>query len=228
MRRSPHNNNEPLKQKIAVSGTDTGRETLPLCSEGPIWLDPCFEKILPGMLAGRRKNTLSPEGLITAAVLVPLFNKDDRPHVLLTKRSEFVEHHRGEISFPGGKVDPTDADFVSCALRETSEEVGVDPKDVRIVGELDDFYTVATRFLVVPFVGYIPHPYEFTPSEREIAGMLQVPLEIFFDPSVRNEDVWILQGRPVEVISYRWNEHTIWGATARILKHFTEIVENWD
>jgi len=164
--------------------------------------------------------------LVVAAVLVPLFLKDGDPHVLLTKRSELVEHHRGEISFPGGKLDPGDADLLSCALRETSEEVGIDPSDVRVVGELDDFYTVATHFLVVPFVGMIPYPYPFQPSEREIAGLLSVPLEVFFDPSRRSEEIWNLQGEPVTVVFYKWKEHVIWGATARIMKHFVEVMSS--
>ena len=73
----------------------------------------------------------------------------------------------------------------------------------------------------------IPYPYEFRPSAREIAGLLDVPLEVFFDPDRRTEETWIVKGEPIEVISYRWQGHNIWGATARILKHFTELVEEW-
>jgi len=185
---------------------------------------PCFEDHLRTVLQTREKVVLPRDGMITAAVLVPLYYKEGQPHILLTKRSDQVEHHRGEISFPGGKLDPDDADLQSCALRETREEVGVRSEDVRIVGELDDFYTVATNFLVVPFVGMIPYPYEFRPSDREIDGLIKVPLEIFFDPSRRTEVTWMVHGHPVEIISYLWEGHNIWGATARILKHFTEVV----
>jgi len=188
------------------------------------WNLPCFEEEVARVLQSRRKRALSADGLITAAVLVPLFFKDGAPHVLLTKRSEYVEHHRGEISFPGGKLDPTDPDIRSCALRETSEEVGVDPGDVRVIGELDDFYTVATRFLVVPFVGIIPYPYDFRTSAREIAGIIAVPLDVFFDPRRCSEETWIFEGQPIDIVSYRWEGHNIWGATARILKHFTELM----
>jgi 8-oxo-dGTP pyrophosphatase MutT (NUDIX family) len=180
------------------------------------------------MLAEREKRTLPPDGMIVAAVLIPLFMNNGHPHVLLTERSHLVEHHRGEISFPGGKFDPTDVDLQSCALRETAEEVGVDPADVRVVGELDDFYTVATNYLVVPFVGVIPYPYAFRPSAREIAGLLKVPLEVFFDPSRRTEEIWAVQGQQIEIVSYRWKGHNIWGATARIMKHFTELVSQWE
>jgi 8-oxo-dGTP pyrophosphatase MutT (NUDIX family) len=189
-----------------------------------LWDVPCFEQVIKGVLRSRTKSVLPVDGLTVAAVLVPLFIKEGRPHVLLTKRSEFVEHHKGEISFPGGKLDPSDRNLLHCALRETSEEVGVSPEDVQVIGELDDFYTVATQFLVVPFVGIIPYPYEFRTSEREIADVLGVPLEIFFDPDRMTEVTWTLEGRPINVISYRWQGHNIWGATARIMQHFTEIL----
>lgn len=188
------------------------------------WNLDCLEDELTRILPSRSKVILSGEGLVTAAVLVPLFAKEGETHVLLTKRSDLVEHHKGEISFPGGKLDPTDRDLCACALRETEEEVGIEPNDVRIVGELDDFYTVATNFLVVPFVGVIPYPYTFRLSCREISSLLAVPLKIFFDPERRTEEIWTIRGQSVEVVSYRWKGHNIWGATARILKHFTEVL----
>lgn len=188
------------------------------------WNLECLERELARKLGSRSKNVLPVDGLIAAAVLVPLFAKDGEPHVLLTKRSELVEHHKGEISFPGGKLDPEDPDLRFCALRETEEEVGIDPRDVRIVGELDDFYTVATNYHVVPFVGVIPYPYEFRPSSREIAGLLGVPLKIFFEPKRRTEKNCFIGGRNVEILSYSWRGHNIWGATARIFKHITDVI----
>ena len=185
---------------------------------------PCFEKELTDILKQRPKKVLPRDGKVVAAVLVPLFGKNGNIHVLLTKRSDAVEHHRGEISFPGGKLDATDPDLLHCALRETSEEVGIDPSDVRIVGELDDFYTVATHFLVVPFVGMIPYPYALSTSSREIDEVIGVPLDVFFDRERRTEDTWMVDGAPFQVIFYKWREYTIWGATARILSHFTDLL----
>ncbi|MFH1115869.1 MAG: CoA pyrophosphatase [Pseudomonadota bacterium] len=187
---------------------------------------PCLEEELSGLLKKRRKTILPPDGMTEAAVLIPLYSKNGRIHVLLTKRSDHVEHHRGEISFPGGKLDPGDPDLLSCALREADEEVGIAARDVRVIGELDDFYTVATNYLVVPFVGTIPYPYAFSPCSREIADLIGVPLDVFFDPDRRTEEVWTIKNQSVEIISYRWKGHNIWGATARILSHFVEILEN--
>jgi 8-oxo-dGTP pyrophosphatase MutT (NUDIX family) len=189
-----------------------------------IWNLPDFERRLAEILNGRTKRVLSREGVVVAAVLIPLFRRNGSIHVLLTKRSNQVEHHKGEISFPGGKMDEDDPDLLHCALRETSEEVGMDPRDVGIVGELDDFYTVATSFLVAPFVGMIPYPYEFRVSQREIDEILPVPLEIFFDAQRRTESVWMLDEKPIRVISYAWEGYDIWGATARILEHFVDLL----
>jgi len=188
-------------------------------------LKPCFGDEIAEILGGRVKQRLPVDGMVTAAVLVPLFADNGRCYVLLTKRSEEVEHHKGEISFPGGKFDESDKDYLSCALRETSEEVGINPSHVRTLGELDDFYTVATGYLVVPFVGIIPYPYNFKPSSREIADLLKVPLEVFFDSSIRSEYILDYEGQAIEVVSYLWEGHNIWGATARIMKHFTEVID---
>lgn len=190
------------------------------------WMLPCFEEGLTKALGKREKRTLSREGKVVAAVLIPLFGKDGDLYVLLTKRSHAVEHHKGEISFPGGRLDESDPDLLHCALRETSEEVGIEPADVRIVGELDDFYTVATEFLVVPFVGFIPYPYNFKTDSTEIDKIIGVPLEVFFDPNRRSEETWVFEDKPIKIISYQWRGHNIWGATARILDHFTRVLRD--
>jgi len=192
----------------------------------PLWRSPCFESELGRILATREKTILPRGDKVVAAVLIPLFRKQGDLHVLLTKRSDAVEHHKGEVSFPGGKLDDDDVDLLHCALRETHEEVGVLPSDVRVVGEMDDFFTVATNYLVVPFVGMIPYPYELKPSAREIDEVLGVPLEVFFDPARRRSEIWTVKGKPVEIIFYKWRGYNIWGATARILRRFTQIVEN--
>jgi 8-oxo-dGTP pyrophosphatase MutT (NUDIX family) len=184
-----------------------------------------LEEEIRKVLNSRNKLVLSREGVVTAAVLLALFRNESGFQVVLTKRSNHVEHHKGEISFPGGKLDDTDPDLLFCALRETHEEIGVLPGDVRILGELDDAYTFATSFLVVPFVGVIPYPYRFSPNKREIDEVLIVPLKVFFDPVCRKVEQWNFQGHSVPMVFYEWNGHTIWGATARILDHFAGLFQ---
>jgi 8-oxo-dGTP pyrophosphatase MutT (NUDIX family) len=161
-----------------------------------------------------------------AAVLLPLYERDGALHVLFTRRSELVEHHKGQISFPGGAHDVTDRDLQHTATRETWEEIGVAEDHIQLVGQLDEMITVS-NFLVRPFVGRItvPGPYPFTHSEIEVAEILEVPLDHLRDPANVVAELRHYQGRDVMMYSYAWREHLIWGATARILRQFLDLIE---
>ncbi len=164
----------------------------------------------------------SPDAM-SSAVLVPIYPHDGRYHVLLTKRSEQVEYHKGEISFPGGAEDPGDADLRFTALRETHEEIGVHPGHVEIIGQLDDFMT-RTNFRIRPYVGLITRtPYEFEYDRIEVAEVLKVPVAHLHDrrntreePRLYGDGLWR---------TYVWGEHVIFGATAFILQHFLDLAE---
>jgi 8-oxo-dGTP pyrophosphatase MutT (NUDIX family) len=160
-----------------------------------------------------------------AAVLLPLYESGGEAHVLFTVRSELVEHHKGQISFPGGAFDPEDRDLAHTAMRETFEEIGVAMDHVEIIGQLDEMITVS-NFLVRPFVGRItqPGPYPFAHSEIEVAEILEVPLTHLRDEINVVVEPRMYQGREIQAHSYRFGEHLIWGATARILKQFLDLL----
>jgi 8-oxo-dGTP pyrophosphatase MutT (NUDIX family) len=165
-----------------------------------------------------------------AAVLLPLYDAGNapgsgEPHVLFTVRSELVEHHKGQISFPGGAHDPEDRDLAHTALRETFEEIGVAIDHVEIIGQLDEMITVS-NFLVRPFVGRITRagPYPFAHSEVEVAEILEVPLGHLRDEVNVVVEPRMYQGREIMAYSYRFGDHLIWGATARILKQFLDLL----
>ena len=165
------------------------------------------------------------ESLARAAVLLPLYETAGDIHVLFTVRSDLVEHHKGQISFPGGAHDATDPDLQHTALRETFEEIGVSMDHVDVLGQLDEMITIS-NFLVRPFVGRItqPGPYPFAHSEIEVAEILEVPLRHLQDrANVRTEEREY-QGRQVTMYSYRFGDHVIWGATARILTQFLDLL----
>ena len=164
-------------------------------------------------------------GLARAAVLLPLYDNGGDVHVLFTVRSELVEHHKGQISFPGGGYDASDGDLRVTALRETWEEIGVARDHVEIFGELDEMVTVSD-FLVRPFVGLItqPGPYPFAHSEVEVAEILEVPLRHLRDVANVVAEERVYQGRAMMTYSYRFGRHLIWGATARILHQFLELI----
>jgi 8-oxo-dGTP pyrophosphatase MutT (NUDIX family) len=161
--------------------------------------------------------------LICAAVLIPLLCKNGDWHVLVTQRTETVEHHRGQISFPGGACEPQDADLEATALRETFEEIGIPPDQIEILGALDDFPTISS-FVVTPFVGVIPHPFAYRLSKQEVDVVVEVPLAFLRDPSHLRTEQREIDGRVFDVLSWDYGPYTIWGATARILKGLIDLV----
>ena len=175
--------------------------------------------------AGRRvRQTLADPSLTPAAVLLLIYPKEGDYCVLLNKRSELVEHHKSEISLPGGAQEPEDIDLLDTALRETEEEMGIRRADVTILGELDEVAT-RSRFRVRVFIATIPYPYRFQPSAFEIDEVLEVPLTSLRDPSnLRVETRWE-HGGPVTSYAYAHNGHLVFGATARILQQFLGLLE---
>ncbi|HEY7368529.1 MAG TPA: CoA pyrophosphatase [Thermoanaerobaculia bacterium] len=168
-----------------------------------------------------RAAAVVPESRRRAGVLAPLFVRDRKLWVLLTQRTDTVEHHPGQISFPGGVEEPEDGTLWATALRESEEELGIRGADVRPIGRLSPMVT-STNFYVEPFVGAIPQPYVYRPHSHEIAEVLEVPLIELLAPGVREDRPW--PGRDVPVVFYRWRGKEIWGATGRMLAELLEAV----
>ena len=181
-------------------------------------------EIISRALAHRVKQTVGDQSLTPAAVLLLLYPKNGEYCILLNKRSEQVEHHKGEISLPGGARDPEDQDSLETALREAEEEMGIQRGDVTILGELDEV-TTRSLFKVQVYVGTIPYPYPFRPSDLEVAEVLEVPISALSDPSnVRVETRWE-DGQPLTANSYAYNGHLVYGATAKILQGFLGLLD---
>ncbi len=178
------------------------------------------------ILSQRERQTIafSDARLTAAAVIVPLYEKGGEYHILFTKRTEKVESHKGQISFPGGARQPEDPSLEDTALRETFEEVGVHPQDVEILGELDKMGTISSNFLITPFVAIIPYPYEFAVNRDEIEELVEVPLSALLDKGNYREEFQVYEGRPYQASFYHYKDKVIWGATARILKQFLDLV----
>ena len=159
-----------------------------------------------------------------AAVLLPLYVIEAGPHLVLTKRTELVPTHKGQISFPGGGFEEADGDLLATALRESQEEIGLRPEDVEIVGTLDDTVTVSSRHVVRPFVGFVPHPYPYRLDPFEIERLIHLPISALLRGAPFREETWEREGRSVIVFLYEHEGDTIWGLTARVLKQFIEVV----
>jgi len=183
-----------------------------------------FEGVVRRRLAARKRREAPDPRWRQAAVLVPIYDTEEGPYVLFTKRTDAVEHHKGQISFPGGAADADDPDALSTALRETHEELGIAPHDVKVLGALDDVPTVVSGFVITPFVGIIPHPYPLRVNPVEIAEVLFVPLGVFRDTTKMRVEERDREGERVNVYFYYHGPHEIWGATARIMKGFIDAV----
>jgi 8-oxo-dGTP pyrophosphatase MutT (NUDIX family) len=179
---------------------------------------------LDAALSQHPRVALDRSDLIAAAVLLPITDRGG-PHVLFTKKSDAVPHHKGQFSFPGGLCEERDASRVETALREAWEEVRIPAEAVEVLGLLDDTATRATPFVITPVVGIIRGEVQFKPDGREIERVIEVPLELLRDPSIFRTEIWERGGEPHPVHFYQVSvEDVVWGATARILKQFLELV----
>lgn len=176
---------------------------------------------LASHLQGFPRQTIALGELRPAAVLVPLFQRAGRDHLLFTVRTGHLTHHAGEISFPGGGHDAHDADLIVTALRETEEELGIERQGVEVLGRLDDFYSIH-GYHVVPYVGIIPDPDQLCIDPFEIASTFDAPLAYFREPGVHHVEDWSHHGRVHAVDFYRYENHVIWGLTAAILRQLLE------
>jgi len=150
-----------------------------------------------------------------AAVLIAVTNAA-RPEIILTKRSEDLSSHKGEVALPGGRIDPTDQDIIQTALRESHEEVGLQPQDVEVLGQLDP---MVTRFgmKVTPVVGLVPEHIILTANPIELDAVFKVPLEFLLRDQRLRTDIGTIGGHKVQVPCWRYEQYEIWGVTAVIL-----------
>ncbi len=158
-----------------------------------------------------------PDGLIPAAVLVGIVT-GPAPGILLTKRTAHLRAHSGQVSFPGGRIDPSDASPEHAALREAREEVGLDPDRVEILGRMPDVVT-GTGYRITPILALLTPGFAVDPSPHEVEAIFQLPLAVLLDPDAPTRRSQVFAGKPREFWVWPHPEHDIWGATAAILVH---------
>jgi 8-oxo-dGTP pyrophosphatase MutT (NUDIX family) len=187
---------------------------------------------LRGALATRRPesfrfDSLPPEHLpygelMRAAVLVPLFEHGGHPYVLLTRRRADLRRHGGQVSFPGGRIE-TGEDPLAAALRESQEEVGLDPAEVDVLGSLDDTLVLVTGFRLTPWVGRVPYPYPYVAHPREVDTILYVPIAELLRPGVHHTEQREAYGMLHDVHFFQLPSVVVWGATARVLYQLLSV-----
>lgn len=202
---------------LGSPGRRTAQPRLPQSSPGGVEIPP------------RGDHDLNPdmyepvENLTQAAVLVPIIERAEGLTVLLTKRTAHLHDHAGQVSFPGGRVDPGDNGPESTALRETEEEIGLAREHIRLVGQLDTYVT-RTGFEISPLVGLIAPPFELKPDDFEVAEVFEVPLGFILDPASQQRESRMFKGALRHFYVFPYNDYYIWGATAGMLVNLTEVL----
>lgn len=179
-------------------------------------------------LRSRAPRTLGEEHMRPAAVLVPIQERADGDYLVLTQRTETVNSHKGQVAFPGGRIDSHDSGALAAALRESHEEIGIEPRHVRILGQLDQV-TAGYNYVVTPFVGVIPFPYEFRLNPAETTAVFSVPISALLEPGCfRAESRSYSSSRPGPIYHFHYQSWDIWGATARIISQLLEIAYGFE
>jgi|APSaa5957512535_1039671.scaffolds.fasta_scaffold14045_2 8-oxo-dGTP pyrophosphatase MutT (NUDIX family) len=179
------------------------------------------------VLNPHNKRRSADEPLKPAAVLVPLVNRDAGPTVLFTQRTDHLDHHPGQVSFPGGHVDKGDTSAEETALRETDEEVGIHRRHIQLIGRIDTYLT-STGFSVTPVVGLIEPPFEINPDPVEVAEVFEVPLSFLFDAANHSRVIYSKDNEHWDTYDMPYNRYRIWGVTAGMFRNFYEIIAGDD
>lgn len=217
---------------IPVIGRDDHLRALPDEQLSPASLGLAFERARKGgdslwrpEFAGDTRGHDLSRAVAAAAVLVPLVQRDDGLHVLLTRRTDHLKSHAGQISFPGGRAEPDDASAVATALREAEEEVGLARTTPQVLGTLPAYVTI-TRFEVTPVVALIQPPLDLALDPFEVAEAFEVPLRFLMNPANHQRHAYDWEGGTHQFLSMPWRagpppapEYVIWGATAAMLRN---------
>ena len=182
-----------------------------------------FKDELRDRLKKREIRKIDISGHKPSAVKMIIMNRDNSPHVLLTKRSTKVATHKGQISFPGGVFDTEDIDIKNTAYRETFEEVGIPPDRIEYIGRFDDYISIFGHH-VTCFIGAIEYPFEYNFNRDEIDDYVEAPLSIFANEEYDKVLPYTYEGKTRNVYYYYFRGYEIWGLTARILTDFGRLI----
>ncbi len=176
------------------------------------------------ILSRRKRKVVTRAGFRPAAVLVPVYEKVEEHYIVLTKRTSWMQYHKGQVSFPGGAYDEDDGDLEATALREAYEEIGVRAEDVELLGNLDDQATLTSHFIITPFVGAIPYPYDFRVNRKEVEDLIEAPVAALLDPACFSTHTPDSEGRLHPWSYYRCGNYEVTGITAIILRQFLDLI----
>jgi 8-oxo-dGTP pyrophosphatase MutT (NUDIX family) len=162
----------------------------------------------------------------TAAVMMLLYPKNGRTHLVLIVRNSYQGVHSAQIAFPGGKYEPRDQIFENTALRETHEEIGIPPDSIKIMRSFTRLYIPPSNFMVYPFLGICKEEIVFIPDINEVADIIELPLSVFLgDEIIASVNLSTSYAENIEVPAFKIKEHIVWGATAMMLSELKEVLK---
>jgi 8-oxo-dGTP pyrophosphatase MutT (NUDIX family) len=181
-------------------------------------------KMVPEHRRGDKTYQEAGDTCLRAGVLVLIYPREDGFCLVLTRRTSQVAHHQAQISFPGGQMDKHET-AIDTALREAAEEINLAPSEVRVLGELTPLYIPPSNYCIYPIVAAAEKRPVFRPAPREVAEVIEVPLDHLLDPQNIRSEKWPLRGMDVMVPFYFFQGHKIWGATAMVLAELLDLIK---
>ncbi|MFC1671079.1 NUDIX hydrolase [Spirochaetota bacterium] len=182
-----------------------------------------FKKSVKDKLNNREIIKVDNPDLVPAAVMMLVFNRGGSPYVLLTKRTEKVKSHKGQVSFPGGVFDEEDKEIIKTAFRETWEEVGIPGEKIELLGQFDDYISPA-GFKVSSFIGSFDYPFQYKVSRDEIEEIIEAPLSVFVNLDYERKEDVVFMSKDYTMYYYDYMGFDIWGMTARVLTDFSQDI----
>lgn len=163
-----------------------------------------------------------------SSIIILLYCKNSTWYTVLFQRPVYDGMHSGQVCFPGGKMEKRDNSLMETAIREAREEIGVDPENIKIIGELTSLYIPVSDYLVQPYIGYLDRDPVFVPDPFEVQDIITVPVQILIDPEIRKKKTVKFHGQNIVIPYFSIEHHDVWGATAMIISEFTDILVNPD
>ena len=171
-----------------------------------------------------RQQTPTTPGMRPAAVLVPVVERANGLHILFIERADHLKHHAGQVAFPGGALEQNDASLLSCALRESEEEIGLRPNQVDILGPLPARVTSVSGFFIQPFLGLVQNSRHLRLDQNEVSAVFEAPLNFVLDPARHDLQTMHWQGQDRRFYQIQYEQHRIWGATAGMLVSLAHVL----
>jgi len=186
-----------------------------------------FRELVREKISNRKIRIFDFPNFKKSAVILLFYVRDNVPFIIFEKRQKHLKNHSGEVSLPGGEIEPgKDKNLLDTVFRETFEEIGIDKSQIKIIGRIDDMFTLTSHYIVSTYIGEINNfdINKVTINKDEVAEVFEVPINVFLDETNFSEKFWTIKNRKIPIQYYTYKNYIIWGATGYIINKFIQIV----